>query len=246
LREGWKPNGGDGPDPAPFTTARSATADAPYKPKRNYQTSIFAAIDRHLSGNKELAYGQVSTPVLRVGEQPQSVFVAAPAYEPVPERPRELERLVRKFDPVERDFRNRTLGRAGEEFVLDVERKRLIGEERSDLARKVRWISEEDGDGAGFDILSFDAGGTERLIEVKTTNGTVRTPFFLTRVEHEVAHERSDAWYLYRVHRFAQQPQIFTVQPPLNATLALIPETWRAMVANTQNGGRTQGKGPSA
>src|SRR5690606_37779513 len=129
-------------------------------------------------------------------------------------RPRELERLVRKFDPVERDFRNRTLGKAGEEFGLDVERSRSLAEDRSDLARRIRWVSAEDGDGAGFDILSFDNRGREKLIEVKTTNGTARTPFFLTRVEHEVAHERTDAWELYRVHRFAHKPQIFSVRPP--------------------------------
>jgi hypothetical protein len=203
-----------------------------YKPKRNYQNSIFDAIDRYLSGHRETLYVQpTASTILRVEEQPQGIFVSMPEPGKEPKRPRELERLVRKFDPVERDFRNRALGRAGEEFVLDVERKRLIGEERGDLARKVRWISEEDGDGAGFDILSFDAGGTERLIEVKTTNGTARTPFFLTRVEHEIAHERANTWHLYRVHRFAQQPQIFSVRPPLDETLRLDPESWRARLA---------------
>jgi hypothetical protein len=47
------------------------------------------------------------------------------------------------------------------------------------LARKVRWVAAEDGDGAGYDVLSFDQAGRERLLEVKTTNGSARTPFFL-------------------------------------------------------------------
>jgi hypothetical protein len=47
----------------------------------------------------------------------------------------------------------------------------------------------EDGDGAGFDVLSFEPDGRERLIEVKTTNGTAATPFFLTRNEMSVAGE---------------------------------------------------------
>jgi hypothetical protein len=42
---------------------------------------------------------------------------------------------------------------------------------RADLARRVRWISEEEGDGAGYDIASFRPDGQTRLIEVKTTNG---------------------------------------------------------------------------
>lgn len=50
---------------------------------------------------------------------------------------------------------------------------------RDDLARKVRWVSEEDGDGAGYDIASFAPDGFPRLIEVKTTNGWERTPFHI-------------------------------------------------------------------
>jgi hypothetical protein len=48
-------------------------------------------------------------------------------------------------------------------------------------------MAAEDGDGAGYDILSFDPSGKERLIEVKTTNGAAKTPFFLTRNEHETS-----------------------------------------------------------
>jgi len=36
-----------------------------------------------------------------------------------------LRRLIAKFDPVERDLRNRALGRAGEEFVVELERRQL-------------------------------------------------------------------------------------------------------------------------
>jgi hypothetical protein len=173
-------------------------------------------------------YRQPPATILKVAE-PDSVFVdARESARPVTKRPAQLERLVRKFDPVERDFRNRELGRSGEEFVLDIERRRLTREDRDDLADRVRWVSMEDGDGAGYDILSFDRSGRERLIEVKTTNGAARTPFFLTRTELEVAEERQDAWHLYRVHQFAQKPQILTVRPPLKTALQLDPETWRA------------------
>lgn len=90
----------------------------------------------------------------------------------------------------------------------------------------------EDGDGAGFDILSFDPHGKERLIEVKTTNGAGQTPFFMTRNEMSVSNERPDHWHLYRVHLFVQQPKIFTVRPPLEQMLRLYPETWRAPPAH--------------
>jgi uncharacterized protein DUF3883 len=198
-----------------------------FKPARNYQGALVDAIDRFLSKGSIARYEQLASVALPVNED-AAVFVPVPTLESVKVLPRRLERLIRKFDPVERDFRNRALGKAGEEFVLDVERRALIQRDRRDLARKVRWVSEEDGDGAGFDILSYDQSGKERLIEVKTTNGAAKTPFFLTRNERDVSNERRDAWHLYRVHLFAQAPQIFTLQPPLEDSLYLNPESWRA------------------
>lgn len=112
--------------------------------------------------------------------------------------------------------------------MLEVERRQLITLKRPDLAKKVRWVAVEDGDGAGYDVLSFSPEGKERQIEVKTTNGSARTPFFLTRNERAVAEERVDSWQLYRVHLFAQGPRIFSVRPPLEEALDLRTETWRA------------------
>lgn len=129
---------------------------------------------------------------------------------------------------MERDLRNRTLGRAGEEFVLELERRQLAGAGRQDLSRKVRWIADEEGDGAGYDVLSFAPTGQERLLDVKTTNGSAGTPFFLSRNELEVAKERREDWRIYRVHLFATSPKIFTLAPPLDAVLRLRPELWRA------------------
>ena len=197
-----------------------------YKPKRNYQAAIFDAIDRYLS-----AHGNVlesPTPTMTPAVPSSGLFVEPPKLGRPPERPSTFERLVRKFDPVARDLRNRALGQAGEEFVLEVERRRLASVKRPDLAERVRWISAEMGDGAGYDVLSFDGRGDERLIEVKTTNGAARTPFFLSRTEYEVAAARPNSWRLYRVHLFAQTPRIFTIVPPLQSSLLLTTETWRA------------------
>jgi hypothetical protein len=196
-----------------------------YKPKRNYQNAIFDAIDRYLTTHPATLE---PVPILPSAPPPPSeIFVAPPILtaEPVPER---LLRLVRKFDPVERDQRNRSLGNAGEEFVVDLEKRQLTEADRPDLARKVRWISAEDGDGAGYDVLSFNQAGHERLIEVKTTNGSARTPFFLSRNECNLATERPADWQIYRVHLFAKSPRIFTITPPLENTVRLTPETWRA------------------
>ena len=199
-----------------------------YIPKSNYQGAIFGAIDRYLSAHPGVFEIQTGTP--KHISSVSSVFVPPPVpqQDAVEKMPLGLRRLVKKFDPVERDQRNRNLGRAGEIFVLDVERRRLEEAARTDLAQKVRWVAFEDGDGAGYDILSFDHRGLERLIEVKTTNGGARTPFILTRNEIEVSVERPNEWTVYRVHQFARNPLIFCIFPPLESTIRLRPDTWRA------------------
>ena len=112
--------------------------------------------------------------------------------------------------------------------MFDLERKHLTVAGRNDLAAKIRWIAAEDGDGVGYDILSFDPHGRERLLEVKTTNGSARTPFFLTRNECSLATERPADWCIYRVHLFATERLIFTIRPPLEKAVNLRPDTWRA------------------
>lgn len=198
-----------------------------YKPKRNYQNAIVDAIDRYLTMHSLTLEFPSIPPV--TPPSPSGIFVDAPV------KTAEgnvltygLQRLVRKFDPVERDHRNRTLGKAGEAFVMEVERAQLTEMDRSDLAKRIRWVAAEDGDGAGYDVLSFDHTGSEKLIEVKTTNGSARTPFFLTRNECDLAIERPTDWQIYRVHMFANGPRIFKIAPPLENAVTLHPDTWRA------------------
>ncbi len=198
-----------------------------YRPKRNYQSAIFDAIDRYLTKHSDVLESVPISPTPPA--LPTEIFVAPPPLVSVPERiPEGLKRLVRKFDPVARDHRNRSLGKAGEEFVYNLERRRLAAVGRSDLSQRVRWVAAEEGDGAGYDVLSFNTTGRERLLEVKTTNGSARTPFFLTRNECDVAKERPEDWCIYRVHLFAREPRIFTISPPLELKLDLHAELWRA------------------
>jgi len=198
-----------------------------YKPRRNFQAAIFDAIDKYLT-----LHPQTLEPAIRpIWPLPSTtnIFVDPPALNRQNDLiPARLRRLVRKFDPIERDHLNRSLGRAGESFVVDVERQRLAENGRADLVRKVRWVAAEDGDGAGYDVLSFTPTGKERLIEVKTTNGSAHTPFFLTSNERDLSVERPAEWRIYRVHLFAEDPHIFTIAPPLESTIKLSTHVWRA------------------
>jgi hypothetical protein len=142
-----------------------------------------------------------------------------------------LDRLVRKFDPADRDDRNRALGLSGEETILLFERKRLTDAGMPELAGKIRWVSQEDGDGAGYDIRSFDFSGYERLLEVKTTRGYQKTPFYLSRNELEFSEERPDAFRIVRLYDFARVPRAFELSPPLNKVVRIRPESYKASFA---------------
>jgi hypothetical protein len=196
-----------------------------YKPKANYQRAILQAIERRLL-QQDVFW--TPSPLIELAEPPALFLEARPSLQSPKPRPEHMERLVRKFDPGERDARNRELGKAGEQAVFHFERQRLESEERGDLARKVRWVAQEDGDGAGYDIHSFDRDGRDRLIEVKTTLGGATTPFYLTRNELAVSEERTESFRLLRVHSFAREPRMFEIVPPLAEAVRLSPHTYQA------------------
>jgi hypothetical protein len=197
-----------------------------YLPAANYQKAIIAAIDRFLSQNPVALHPERA--VTGFTDRPGLFVEAPPLLLPVTPRPEDIERLVRKFNPVERDFRNRKLGRDGEELVFQFEQTRLRSLDRSDLAKKIRWISEEDGDGAGYDILSFDEKGKERFLEVKTTVGSDITPFYITRNELSFSSERPEAFRLCRVFDFSIRPRMFELAPPLENFVHLSPLSYEA------------------
>lgn len=124
------------------------------------------------------------------------------------------------------DFRNRQLGKAGEEWVLDAERESLDRQGRRDLADSVVWVSNDLGDGAGYDISSFLIDGTPRHIEVKTTNLGARTPFYVTRWEVEVSRKESDIYSLYRVFDFRSDPRIYRLDGSVEKSSRLEPSVF--------------------
>lgn len=200
-------------------------------PAFNFQSSLEDAVLRWMNSHPEW--------VLRApGNRPPTclhdaaqIWIGPPptlSNQPPPQELDLMLRIARKSDVAGRDERNRVLGRAGEERVLAYERSVLRSAGRDDLARKVRWVSEEDGDGAGYDIASFEQDGRSRLIEVKTTNGWDRTPFHITRNELAVAEERRAEWCLFRLWNFSREPKAFELRPSLDAHVSLTATSYRA------------------
>jgi len=202
-----------------------------YKPAFNFQMSLVDAVVRWLAINPAwLGRLPDSRPATGL-EESAPIWIGPPptlSNQPPPQELEQMLHIARKFDVAGRDERNRALGRAGEERVLAHEWASLRSAGRDDLARKVRWVSEEDGDGAGYDIASFAPDGQARLIEVKTTNGWERTPFHITRNELAVADERRSEWRLFRLWNFSREPRAFELYPPLNAHVTLTAKTFQA------------------
>lgn len=202
-----------------------------YKPLAHFQNALLNAVERYLSSNGQAIFNLTSAVPNHVGEAP-ALWIGPPPQVDLNDHkePEALRQLVRKFDPAERDARNRKLGKQGEELVFMHEQQWLRSAERIDLAKKVEWTSEVRGDGAGYDIRSFDLDGSERLIEVKTTNGPAKTPFYLSENERAFSDERPEAFRLLRLYSFAEKPSAFELRPPLSERLALNPASYRASV----------------
>lgn len=205
-----------------------------YMPAFNFQSALEDAVVRWLERDPawpSTAVGAGASHSSSALRDEATLWIGpAPTHSnaPPPEELGQMTRIAQKHNVAERDARNRALGRAGEERVLAHECASLIAAGRSDLSRQVRWVSDLDGDGAGYDIRSFESDGRDRLIEVKTTNGWDRTPFFLTRNELSVSEMHPHDWCLVRLWNFAREPKAFELRPPLEAHVSLIATAYQA------------------
>ena len=203
-----------------------------YLPAQNYQHALESAVLEWLAGRNDLVDVVDESPILNP-DPPASV----PAFADVLANPPDQRRAARpptnpvpvKIDFVRRDAENRALGRRGEEFVFELEQRRLQDNlKRRDLARKVRWRSRDDGDGLGYDILSFEPSGRERLIEVKTTGAGIYTPFALTRNELACSQRNRDLYHLYRLFEFGAAPRLYLLKGALDLACTLTPTQFQA------------------
>jgi hypothetical protein len=205
-----------------------------YKPAFNFQGSLVDAVVRWLQRHPDWlasATRQASRDApSRIREEGVLWIGPPPTHSnaPPPSEIDQMNAIARTYDVAGRDARNRVLGRAGEERLLAHERASLVVAGRPDLANRIRWVSQVDGDGAGYDIESFDADGSTRLIEVKTTNGWERTPFHITRNELAIADARREQWRLVRLWNFAREPRAFELRPPLEAHVSLMATSYEA------------------
>lgn len=209
-----------------------------YKPAKNYQRSLFGNVRAYLEDNPAffamLDHAADAVPDhLPHLDAWDRCYEAPPDEAPAPDEPSEPWRLRegKRIDFVRRDAANRRLGRLGEQFAVELERRRLLSHGRDDLARRVEWISDTSGDGVGFDVLSFDdVDESERYIEVKTTTMGKFFPFFVTSNEVRCSEAVASRYHLYRLFRFTQRPRLYVLHGALSNLCRLEPVAYRATV----------------
>ncbi|MEZ4701725.1 MAG: DUF3883 domain-containing protein [Rhodothermales bacterium] len=216
---------------------------AGYKPLVNYQHLLYEAVEHRLGRSKSLTdfvRQQMSEPLVSIPtlDDILTALVKAPTSDSVrsPHRynrssVKEPGRLRHGFDYLALEANNRSLGAAGEEFVLRFEVARLLHARHDRLAGKVERVSATRGDGLGYDVLSFETSGRERLIEVKTTNYGASTPFFVTRNELAVSRKESERFQLYRAYNFRQQPRLFCKAGAIEKAFSIEPSQYEARVS---------------
>ena len=194
-----------------------------YKPKQHFQPSLADAVGRWVENNPEWIERPFKS--LSVAPTNKKLTVEQPPRPQNKSQREELDQsnqLAIKFNVAERDERNRALGLAGEECVLEHERAVLERAGKHCLVDQVRWVSQEDGDGFGYDIASVSPDGKKRLIEVKTTCGSsASTPFHITHNELKVSRMKREEWCLFRLWDFEGEPRAFELYPPLEYHVSL-------------------------
>jgi hypothetical protein len=206
-----------------------------YKPRSNYQALLAEVLAERMTGAaqlQEVAAADADRPMV-VPEVDDILAVLTAAPKPSADSHKVAEpshpaiRLTTNY--IEREARNRSLGAAGELFALNYERARLIHVGKEGLAARIEHTSKVRGDYEGYDILSFDETGAERLIEVKTTKYGAETPFFVTRNEVSTSERRAALYHVYRLYGFRQTPKLYTLAGAISQSCQLSAASFLAM-----------------
>jgi hypothetical protein len=208
-----------------------------YKPRFNFQALLEQAVLEYLEVHRDFFDLLVTGPVLSPTTAPNpeafdvsGLVVSPPEAMRIPQTMWTPNARLGRLDFVARDAANRELGRRGEEFVLEFERKRLQDGGRRDLIPRVEWTSQTRGDGAGYDVRSFNTDGSTRLIEVKTTGLGKYFPFNVTVNEVRCSQARADEFHLYRVFSFGPDARLYMLPGELSKSCHLDPTQYRAFV----------------
>ena len=212
-----------------------------YKPRFNFQALLEQVVLEYLDVHRDFFEPLITGPVLNPTTSPDPATLDTDRLVELPPEAMRIPQTVwspttrlSRFDFVARDAANRDLGRRGEEFVLEFERKRLHDGGRHDLVQGIEWTAQARGDGAGYDLQSFNADGSTRLIEVKTTGLGKYFPFNVTVNEVRCSQARPLEFHLYRVFNFGPDAHLYMLPGELSKSCYLDPTQYPAFVHNSR------------
>lgn len=211
---------------------------AGYKPRGNFQGLLEEVVTEQLLGNTEINLTAAAAVNRQEFVSPQhadllAIKVAPPTgsqvYTNVAKCVSDAPQNLVKRNYLEIEGRNTALGLAGEKLVINYEHERLWRAGLRKLADRIEHVALSKGDHLGYDILSFEESGKERLIEVKTTQFGPMTPFFATRNEVNVSIELANHYQVYRIFSFEKNTKLFTLEGPIGRHCELTPTTFSAL-----------------
>ena len=205
-----------------------------YKPRGNYQHLLAdvvadrVMVDRKFDRAAEIAADQpAEVPLLNMIE---GILVERPLVSHSVQSEHAQYSVTHKpflrRDYLDREARNASLGKAGEEFVVEFEQRRLHELGKKKLADKVEHVAITQGDGLGYDVCSFDDAGTPQFIEVKTTAWGKQTPFFISKNELDFSKAFPEQFHLYRVFEFRKSPHLFDMPGAVERNCLLDPVSY--------------------
>ena len=214
-----------------------------YKPRYNYQRSLLPdVVSDYLKTNPEFqALLEKDTEAI-VTLPTIHDFLQAMAEPPPPEVQNTPATAATPaiYNPtgvnyLEKEAQNQSLGNAGEQFVMNFERARLIHAGKGSLADRIEQVSETVGPSAGYDIRSFEENGSDRFIEAKTTKYGKNTPFFVTPNELKFSQQNASRYFLYRIFKFRADPHLFALHGHLEEQCILKPSQFMARPFSTSS-----------
>lgn len=140
----------------------------------------------------------------------------------------------RTINYMQNEVENKRIGDLGELWVIKYEIDKLYKAGKGNLAGKIKHISKNEGDGTGYDILSFDSLGNKMFIEVKTTKGVKNSTFYVTRNELEKSKIEKGNYYVYRLYNFNEQTNradLFIINGDLT-NLCYVPTNYKVNLEN--------------
>lgn len=202
-----------------------------YLPRYNYQKILEEIVINYLYNNLgiEDKFKQFADKDVHIKSTVnfEKLIIEPPVLGLVAEPSPSYHRSPIKVNYLEREQSNNKLGKSGEELVLHYEKWVLIKNGKDNLAEQVRWISKEEGDGAGFDILSKNNNGSDKYIEVKTTKLGKETPFFFSRNELIFSQQHIKDFHLFRLFNFESEARMFTKIGGLDTICHSVPVSYK-------------------